>query len=166
MNAPIRVEPAAHADLPALVSLLGVLFAQEREFRPDPERQRIGLTRILDNPAIGTIFVALEQSAADREACADSRRVIGMCSLLFSESTFLGAAAAWLEDVIVHPDRRGAGAGTALLAAVKRYATGHGIRRISLLTDFDNEAAMRLYERAGFARSSMVPMRWYLSDER
>ncbi len=157
MTRSIRVEPAARDDLPALVALLGALFAQEREFKPDAERQRTGLTRIFDNPAIGTIFVALDATAA-------ARQVIGTCNLLFSESTYLGAPAAWLEDVVVHPDQRGHGVGTALLTAVKRYASSRGIKRISLLTDFDNAAAMHLYERAGFERSSMVPMRLMLDD--
>lgn len=154
----VRVEPARRDDLPALVALLGVLFAQEREFTPDPARQRIGLTRILDNPMIGTIFVALDESRGARE-------VIGMCNLLISESTFLGAPAAWLEDVVVRPDRRGSGIGAALLAAVRQHAQTRGIQRISLLTDFDNATAMRLYERAGFERSSMVAMRCYLRGE-
>lgn len=155
MSAAVRVESATRGDLSALVELLGRLFAQERELSPDPVRQRAGLSRILDDAAIGIIFVALDGSAG-------TRAVVGTCSLLFSVSTYLGAPAAWLEDVVVHPDWRARGVGTALLDAVKAFAHGRGIRRISLLTDFDNATAMRLYERVGFVRSTMVPMRLIL----
>jgi GNAT superfamily N-acetyltransferase len=151
----VEVTPATKADLPAMAELLGFLFAQEREFTPNPERQHRGLRRIMDNPAVGTLMAA-------RDATRAPGRVIGMANLLFTESTFLGARAAWLEDVIVHPEWRGRRIGEALLAGVKQYAIGLGIRRIALLTDFDNERAMRLYERAGFKRSTMVPMRLML----
>ncbi|MGQ0672875.1 MAG: GNAT family N-acetyltransferase, partial [Hyphomicrobium sp.] len=39
-----------------------------------------------------------------------------------------------------------------------------GCRRITLLTDGDNAAAHRFYERAGFTRSAMVPYRLGLGD--
>jgi hypothetical protein len=35
----MEVTPATEDDVPALSELLGVLFQQEAEFRPDPERQ-------------------------------------------------------------------------------------------------------------------------------
>ncbi len=148
----IEISPATSNDLPALVDLLGILFGQEREFAPDPARQRRGLERILANPAIGTLFVATERS--DKKS-----PVIGMANLLYSESTFLGGPVAWLEDVVVHPAWRGKGVGTALLEHIKTFAQKRGVLRITLLTDFDNAAAIRRYEEAGFIRSTMLPMR-------
>lgn len=148
----IEISHATTEDLPALVALLAMLFGQEREFMPDPARQQRGLDRILANPAIGALFVA-------KHHVEETTQVVGMANLLYSESTFLGGPVAWLEDVIVHPSWRSQGVGTQMLDHIKLFARARGLLRITLLTDFDNAAAMRRYEHAGFTRSSMVPMR-------
>ncbi|MFN0300919.1 MAG: GNAT family N-acetyltransferase [Burkholderiales bacterium] len=155
----LEISLATAKQLPALVELLGILFSQEREFMPDPARQRRGLERILANPSIGALFVAVDRT--DRAA-----RVIGMASLLYSESTFLGGPVGWLEDVVVHPQWRGQGVGTALIDHIKTFAREHGLLRITLLTDFDNARAIRRYENAGFVRSTMIPMRLVFNDGR
>jgi ribosomal protein S18 acetylase RimI-like enzyme len=49
----------------------------------------------------------------------------------------------------VLPDHRGAGIGTALLAAVVEQATARGLRAVSLSVE-DGNPARALYERAGF----------------
>lgn len=152
-----EISLATVEELPALVELLGILFGQEREFMPDPARQRRGLERILSNPSIGALFVAIDRT--DRAA-----RVIGMANLLYSESTFLGGPVGWLEDVVVHPQWRGQGVGTALIDHIKTFARERGLLRITLLTDFDNARAIRRYESTGFIRSTMIPMRVVFGD--
>jgi GNAT superfamily N-acetyltransferase len=154
----LEISLATSKDLPALIELLGILFSQEREFMPDPARQRRGLERILSNPSTGALFVAIDR--ADRAS-----RVVGMANLLYSESTFLGGPVAWLEDVVVHPQWRGQGVGTALIDRIKTFAREQGLLRITLLTDFDNATAIRRYESAGFTRSTMVPMRVVFGDD-
>lgn len=155
----LEISLATAEELPALVELLGILFGQEREFMPDPARQQRGLERILSNPSIGALFVAIDRT--DRAS-----RVIGMANLLYSESTFLGGPVGWLEDVVVHPEWRGQGVGTVLLERIKSFAREQGLLRITLLTDFDNARAIRRYENAGFVRSTMIPMRLVFNDGR
>jgi GNAT superfamily N-acetyltransferase len=82
-----------------------------------------------------------------------------MVSLLWSTSTALGGPVAWLEDLVVAPDRRGQGLGRALLAAAIDQARQRGLLRITLLTDHDNLPAQTLYASAGFVPSTMMPMR-------
>ena len=84
-------------------------------------------------------------------------------SLLYTVSTALGARVALLEDMVVAPDARGAGVGSALLAHAISFARKQGCRRITLLTDGANDAAQRFYARQGFGPSSMVPMRLALA---
>ncbi|MGH8745005.1 MAG: GNAT family N-acetyltransferase, partial [Burkholderiales bacterium] len=67
--------------------------------------------------------------------------------------------AAWLEDLVVRPDRRGWGIGRALLEHVAEQARANGVLRITLLTDPDNERAHALYRSLGFEFSAMRPMR-------
>ena len=82
-----------------------------------------------------------------------------MASLLYTVSTAEGGKAAWLEDLVVRPDRRGRGIGRKLLEYVAARAHAEGILRITLLTDPDNERAHALYRNLGFQFSSMRAMR-------
>ena len=138
-------------DIPEICVLLGFLFTQEADFKPDTERQSRGIRLILEQPEVGQIFCAVEDG-----------RVIGMVSILFTVSTAEGGRAAWLEDMIVHPDKRGKGVGDGLLRAAMKGARAAGCSRITLLTDATNALAMRFYEKSGFARSQMVPFRMSL----
>jgi GNAT superfamily N-acetyltransferase len=144
----VHIDAATDEDVPRLCELLGHLFDQEADFRPDRDRQAAGLRLILSDPARGTILVARE-----------ARRVVGMVSLLFTISTAEGGPVALLEDMVVEPERRRAGIGRALLDAAIDHARAAGLARITLLTDRANEAALRFYGREGFEPSAMTPMR-------
>jgi GNAT superfamily N-acetyltransferase len=140
----IKTGLAATSDIDALIGLVGLLFEQEAEFSPDPELQRQGLARIIQNPQLGEIIVLRE---------GDS--VIGMASLLYTISTALGGRAALLEDMIVDPHYRGRGYGTQLITNAIQRAKNAGCLRIRLLTDADNTNAQRFYLRNGFQPSGM-----------
>lgn len=148
----IVFEPAREADLPQLVELLGLLFDQEAEFRPDAAKQQAALKLIVSDPVRGRIYVA-----------RDGRRVVAMASLLFTISTAEGGKAAWFEDLVVHPEYRRQGTGQKMLAYVIDQARAEGVLRITLLTDMQNERAQALYRRAGFVGSPMRPMRLKLT---
>jgi len=141
-------EIARDEDLDQLVELLGLLFSQEAEFAPDAQKQRRALSRILGDASVGRIYVVREAG-----------RVLGMCSLLYTVSTAEGGKAAWLEDFVVRPERRGRGVGRMLLEHVIGQARADGVLRVSLLTDAGNERAQDLYRSVGFAASAMRPMR-------
>jgi ribosomal protein S18 acetylase RimI-like enzyme len=150
----IAFEPAREADLPQLVELLVLLFDQEAEFKPDEAKQGAALKMILSDPVRGRIYVA-----------RDGRKVVAMASLLFTVSTAEGGKAAWLEDLVVHPEYRRQGTGQKMLAYVVSQARVEGVLRITLLTDMQNERAQALYRRAGFVGSPMRPMRLKLKGK-
>jgi GNAT superfamily N-acetyltransferase len=142
---------AARSDIPRLVELLGLLFSQEREFTPDPEKQRDALEAILADRSRGRIFVAREGNA-----------VVGMASLLYTISTAEGGKAALFEDLIVDPKHRRKGIGSKLINYVIQQARAEGVLRITLLTDLENDTALGLYRKLGFVDSPMQPMRLHL----
>ncbi len=150
----MNVSPASEDDLPALCELLGILFAQEAEFRPDPERQSAGLRSMLGRPEVGQVLVL-----------RDGPTVVGMVAVLFLPSTALGGRVAILEDMVVRPSARGRGVGSRLLHAAVEFARSAGCRRVTLLTDSDNAAAQRFYGRHGFGPSCMIPMRRILDNQ-
>ncbi len=144
----LDVGKATKKDLPQLVELLGVLFAQEADFMPDATKQKRALESILADPRIGHLYVARKDG-----------RVVGMVSTLYTISTAEGGKAAWLEDMIVLPEFRGQGIGAALLAHVVFSAREAGCLRLTLLSDEDNAGAHAVYASEGFQFSGMRPMR-------
>ena len=85
--------------------------------------------------------------------------MVGVVSLQFLESTALGGRVALLEDMIIHPSRRGQGLGKQLLSKALTHAQEQGCLRVTVLTDHDNRLAQALYEKLGFRSSRMIPMR-------
>jgi len=144
---------AGPADLPQLVELLALLFAQEADFAPDQGKQRLALQMILGDASRGSVYVAREEG-----------RVIAMATLLYTVSTAEGGRAALFEDLVVRPEYRGRGIGQALVAHVIEQARADGVLRLTLLTDGDNERAQSLYRKLGFTPSGMRPMRLRLGD--
>jgi ribosomal protein S18 acetylase RimI-like enzyme len=147
----VRIRKATAADAAQLCKLLSLLFAQEADFKPDVRRQSCGLRLVLDQPEVGLIYCATK-----------GKSVIGMVSILFTVSTAEGGRAAWLEDMIVHPNWRGKSIGGQLLHEAINRVRAAGCARITLLTDSTNSAAIHFYEKAGFMRSSMIPLRLHL----
>lgn len=147
------VEEAKSSDTESLIDLLALLFSQEAEFSPKRDLQRAGLTMILEDASIGTLFVLKKDGT-----------IIGMVSLLWSISTALGGKVAFLEDMIVHPSWQGKGGGTMLVKHAIAYAQKCSCQRITLLTDANNHAAQSFYKQLGFKSSLMQPMRLIFND--
>jgi len=145
----MEITTAISSDIPQLCLLLDQLFAQETEFKPNPEAQTQGLSAIIDNAEAGDILVA-----------HDAGQIIGMVNLLYTVSTALGARVAILEDMVVSPNYRDQRVGSKLLKYALEFAKNQGCQRVTLLTDDDNVDAHRFYERHGFDRSTMTPFRW------
>jgi GNAT superfamily N-acetyltransferase len=146
-----RIDEATASDVPQLTDLLALLFAQEADFHPDRENQMRGSQLILAAPDRGRIFLARSEG-----------RVVGMVNLQFTISTAEGAAACWLEDLVVRAEYRRRGIGSQLLQHAIDYARAHGFVRITLLTDRLNEQAIRFYRRHSLRSSEMIPMRLHL----
>jgi GNAT superfamily N-acetyltransferase len=147
------ITPAAPDDIPQLCTLLAILFAQEADFQPDAKKQSAALRQIIESPKTGRILILREGDG-----------IAGMVNLLFTISTACGGKAAMLEDMIIHPSRRGDGLGNKLLQAAITLARCEGCLRITLLTDRVNDSAIRFYQRHGFGLSEMMPLRLALND--
>lgn len=151
----MHITNATLVDIPELCELLDVLFTQEVEFTPDRVAQQRGLTSIIENPEVGQILVARQGG-----------KIVGMVNLLYTVSTALGERVALLEDMVVTPSARGAGAGSKILEHAIQTARSSGCKRITLLTDNANEAAQYFYRKHGFGVSSMLPLRLSLDNEK
>ncbi|MBI5626941.1 MAG: GNAT family N-acetyltransferase [Nitrosomonadales bacterium] len=144
----IEISPAEHSDLDQLADLLAELFTLESDFCPDHGKQLRGLRLILENPALGRLFVLRDQG-----------KVAGMANVLTTISTAEGCRVAVLEDVIVRNGYRGKGLGRRLVEYILAWAKTSGMTRVTLLADRDNKAALDFYRKLGFSHSYMVVLR-------
>jgi ribosomal protein S18 acetylase RimI-like enzyme len=130
------------------------------------------LRRIIEDPAT-TLLLAVADGAADGAGDADDDdagtgaangaangdgtrggtrggvQVVGMLTL----AVFLlpSGVRAWIEDVVVDDEARGAGIASALVQAALDRARQLGARTVDLTSRPEREAANRLYVRLGFA---------------
>jgi len=150
----VVIEPATEADLDELSEMLGGLFSQEGDFRPDKERQLRGLRLIFEQPSRGRVFV-LRQNGA----------IVGMINLLFTISTAEGGFVILLEDLVIHKQYQGKGYGTKLLQHAIDFAKQKNFLRITLLTDRPENLAQEFFRHHGFVESSMIPMRLWITPQ-
>src|SRR5213078_4903154 len=150
----VVIEPATEADLDELSEMLGELFAQESDFRPDREKQLRGLRLIFEQPSRGRVFVLRRDGA-----------IIGMINLLFTISTAEGGFVVLLEDLVVHKEYQGKGYGSKLLQYAIDFAKQKNFLRITLLTDRPELRSQNFFRRHGFYESAMMPMRLLISPQ-
>jgi N-acetylglutamate synthase-like GNAT family acetyltransferase len=148
----VVIEPATEADLDELSELLGELFSEESDFRPNKEKQLRGLRLIFEEPNRGRVFVLRRD-----------RVIVGMINLLFTISTAEGGFVILLEDLVVHHKFRDHGYGSKLLEHAINFARQKNFLRITLLTDRPELRSQNFFRRHGFQDSSMMPMRLLLS---
>src|SRR5258708_13684121 len=150
----VGIEPATEDDLDELAEMLGGLFAQESDFRPDKERQLRGLRLIFEQPSRGRVFVLRRNGA-----------IVGMINLLFTISTAEGGFVILLEDLVVHKQYQGKGYGRKLLQHAIDFAKQKNFLPVTLLTDRPENLAQAFFRRHGFVESSMIPMRLLITPD-
>src|SRR5438046_8072509 len=155
MSEKIVIEPATEADLDELSEMLGGLFAQEGDFRPDKDKQLRGLRLIFAQPSRGRVFVLRRDGA-----------IVGMINLLFTISTAEGGFVILLEDLVIHKEYQGKGYGSKLLQYAIDFAKQKNFLRITLLTDRPENVAQAFFRKHGFVESSMIPMRLLITPQR
>ncbi|NNM71074.1 ribosomal protein S18-alanine N-acetyltransferase [Enterovirga aerilata] len=128
------IRPAEPDDVPALLAI------EEASF-PTDRLDRRALRHAVRSPTI------LARVAADGD------EVLGYVLVQIRR----GSDLAWLTSVAVAPGRQGDGLGRRLVDAAERAAREAGRTRIRLEVRADNEAARKLYERAGYRRIAVIP---------
>src|SRR5690242_15110989 len=150
----VVIEPATEADLDELSEMLGDLFSQESDFRPDKEKQLRGLRLIFEQPSRGRVFVLRRDGT-----------IVGMINLLFTISTAEGGFVILLEDLVIHKEYQVKGYGSKLLQYAIDFAKQKNFLRITLLTDRPENVAQEFFRRHGFVESSMIPMRLWITPQ-
>jgi len=140
----ITVRAAAFADA-AVIADFNRAMARETEGKElDPDRLAAGVAAVFREPARGAYRVAERHG-----------EVVG-CLLLTPEwSDWRNGTFWWIQSVYVRADARRGGVFRALYGSVEREArAAEGVCGIRLYVERENEAAQRVYDAVGMARTS------------
>lgn len=136
---------ATAADLPALVPRSRALQDHEG-IEISTEALESAMREMLADPELGVVFVIQDDAV-----------VVGYAFLSYSFDLEFAGREAWLTELFIDDAVRGRGAGTFALAAIEPELRARGVHAYHLQVRADNPA-LRLYERAGFARVPRVIM--------
>lgn len=134
-------------DIKEMLALLEELFEIEEDFTFNEHRARHGLTLLLESKD-AKVFVAQAEGA-----------VVGMVSVQVLISTAEGGHVGLIEDLVVSWRHKGRGLGGFLLKCVEYWAEEQGLRRLQILADRTNEAALSFYEKNHWQGTHLVVLR-------
>lgn len=152
----ITIRPAAPVDLPALGRLGALLVRTHHEFDP---RRFIPATPRTEHGYASFLETQLDEPDIVVLVAERGGEVIGytFAGVEGHDWMALRGPAGVLYDIVVDPAHRGGGVGRMLLDATLAELRARGAPRVVLSTADRNEAAQRLFARAGFRRT-MIEM--------
>ena len=122
-----------------LVELMAEFYA-ESDYVLDRGRAAAAFTALLSDPRLGRVWL-IEQAAA----------AVGYVVVTFVFGMEYGGLTAFVDDFFVRPAYRNSGLGTAALAAARDACAMLGVRALSVEVAGDNDPALAVYRRTGFA---------------
>jgi len=140
MEAAFNIQIASEENLDALVQVAAAFRDQLERSTPTKEELRKAIGHLLKDEA--TEFIV---------AVGGNGQCLGYVQQRYRYSAWLLASEAYLEDLFVMPGARRCGLGVRLLEFALDRATAKGCRLIGLNTNERNEAAVALYQGAGFS---------------
>jgi ribosomal protein S18 acetylase RimI-like enzyme len=136
MSAALTLAGPEHLD--QLLTLVAS-FHTEAGIKSTPEQRTGGLAPLLDGIPHGCAYLI-----------GPPRSPIGYIVITFSWSLGYGGLDGAIDELYIRPGVRGRGIASEALVALPRALSGAGLRNIHLEVDRSNEAALKLYRRAGF----------------
>jgi ribosomal protein S18 acetylase RimI-like enzyme len=155
-HAALAIRPAAPADLPVIGRLGALLVRMHHDF--DPERF-LAATAETEHGYASFLGTQLEKPKVVVLVAERDGVVLGYtyAGLEGRDYMSLRGPAGVLYDIVVDPAHRGQGVGRRLLDGTLAVLAARGAHRVVLSTAERNEAAQRLFARAGFRRT-MIEM--------
>ncbi|WP_394426885.1 GNAT family N-acetyltransferase [Vreelandella stevensii] len=137
-----QIRPAVFDDLAPLSELLDAY----RQFYQQPSDLPAARRFLELRMGLGDSYILVSE--------ASDGSLTGFVQLYPGVST-VGLNARWtLNDLFVQPASRTQGTGRALMEAAARLAQEHGVARLILMTQVENQRAQALYESLGWQRNT------------
>jgi GNAT superfamily N-acetyltransferase len=140
----ITYRPATAHDTPHVLALLEEIMRHHGVAPPEPEPLGATVATILDSP--GHLLLVAD----------DGGRLVGMCALIFSQSTWSASPVCELQDVLVTSGRRRGAIGRGLVQAAERIAKDRRCTRLFLLAEYWNLDAHTFYRSLGLAEKTCL----------
>jgi GNAT superfamily N-acetyltransferase len=150
----ITYRAATDSDAGQLLCLLEEIMRDHGVASPPRERLCATIATILESTS-HMFLVADEQG-----------RLVGMCALIFSQSTWSASLVCELQDVIVTRGRRLAQVGRGLLESAEEVARSRGCSRLFLSAESWNLDAHTFYRRHGLAEKTYLYFERDLGENR
>ncbi|HEX7243291.1 MAG TPA: GNAT family N-acetyltransferase [Longimicrobiaceae bacterium] len=132
------IREARSDDVPQLVALMAEFYA-ESDYPLPAEAAARAFEHLLADPRLGRVWLLV----ADGEPA-------GYVVLTWGFSMEYGGLRGFVDDLFVRAEHRGRGLAAAALAEVRRTAEALGVRALDVEVGPENDAARRVYARAGF----------------
>jgi GNAT superfamily N-acetyltransferase len=134
----IEIRSAEERDVPLILDFIQRLAEYERmRDMCVASEEKLRATLFGDRPDAEVIFAVIDGKEA------------GFALFFHNYSTFLAQRGLYLEDLFVHPEARGKGAGYALLSALARIAIDRNCGRLEWAVLDWNQLAIDFYRRIG-----------------
>lgn len=140
-----RIRRAVEADQKEVLALLRIYCEEASTPLPD-EHLLAGLVPLLKENSHGVVLVAEEEE------------IVGYSILTWGWGIESGGMEALVDEMLIHPSRRGQGIGEELLRATLEQAKQAGVKVVFLETETDNPRSRKLYSKLGFEVESSIWM--------
>ncbi len=147
-----EITTASPADIPALVGLMRDFYAEAAFPLPEAAATRT-FAALIGDPRLGQVWLMRYEG-----------QPAGFVVLTVAFSMEYGGLRGFVDDFFVAPAFRRHGLGAAALAAVREECEKRGVRALLVETSQDNERAVSVYSRAGFADTGHMLMTLPLAD--
>jgi GNAT superfamily N-acetyltransferase len=145
----VAYRQATEADTPAVRALLEEIMEHHAVSPPEPSRLAATVSSIIAAP--DHCFLLAESDWA-----AGAGKVVGMCALVFSISTWSASPVCELQDVIVREEYRREDIGRGLISEAERIARARGCSRLFLLAETWNLGAHSFYRSLGLLEKACL----------
>jgi N-acetylglutamate synthase-like GNAT family acetyltransferase len=143
---------AVQSDLTQVLALLCEIMEHHDVTPPPAADLSECVTTIIASP--DHMFIVAEENG----------RLLGMCAVLFSMSTWSAAPVCEVQDLIVGKKTRGADVGRSLVEAAGALARARGCTRLFLLAEYWNLQAHAFYRSLGLAEKTCLDFERDLRD--
>ena len=141
----LAIRPANSADQESVLALLRI-YCDEANTPLSDDHLLAGLVPLLTKNQHGVVLVAEEE------------KIIGYSILTWGWGIESGGMEALVDEMLIHPSRRGEGIGEMLLQATLERAKQAGVKVVFLETEKDNPRSRKLYSKVGFEEESSIWM--------
>lgn len=139
----ITIDMPEADDLKEMANLLNLLFAIEKDFTFNYDKQLAGIRQLF------------EDKGSEMLVAKYGEEVIGMVTMQRLISSAEGGYIGQIEDLIVKDEYRKMGVGSRLINKMRSIALEYRYKRIQLAADVDNERALAFYNKRGFHKTNL-----------